>query len=86
MVSTFDWRIAIGLFVAYGFVDALFVLYTLAVTKHQALRAANVSFLYYFVISAGVIGYVHNYLYVIPVAAGSWAGTYLVVRREAGKY
>lgn len=82
LVHNFDWRVALLLFIAYACVDAIFVLYTLAVTKHQATKAANFSFIYYLVVAVGVIQYVHNILYVLVVASGSWLGTLLVVRRE----
>jgi hypothetical protein len=78
----FDWRIAVTLFLAYAFVDAIFVLYTLAVTRHQALKAANFSFIYYFVIAVGVFEYVHNFLYIVTIACGSWLGTFMIVQRE----
>lgn len=81
-VSTFHVEVAVLLFLAYIAVDAIYAYYTLAITRQQALRAANISFIYYFVVALGVLSYVHNYLYVIPVAAGSWLGTYLVVKRS----
>lgn len=81
-LSTFRPEIALGLFTAYVAVDALFAYYTLAITRQQALRAANISFLYYFAIALGVLSYVNNYLYVIPVACGSWLGIYIAVKRQ----
>ncbi len=78
----FDWRVAALLFIAYAVIDAVFVLYTLAVTKHEAGKAANFAFLYYFVIAVGVVQYVHNFLYIVAVASGSWVGTYMITKRQ----
>ncbi len=36
----------------------------------------------HFLLAFGVVNYVGNFLYVVPLALGSWIGTYLVVRRE----
>ncbi len=85
LAHTFSWRIAVLLFLAYAAIDAVFVLYTLAVTKHEAGKAANFAFLYYFVVAIGVVQYVHNFLYIFAVASGSWLGTYLVTKRQAAK-
>lgn len=75
----FEWWVAAGLFAAFLAVDALYALYTLAVTERRAVRAANLSAVMYFLLAAGVIAYTTNPLYVLPAAAGSWAGTWLAV-------
>ncbi|HSX41273.1 MAG TPA: hypothetical protein VLF21_01360 [Candidatus Saccharimonadales bacterium] len=80
-LSTFQPVVAIGLFFAYIVMDALFALYTLAVSQKRPLKAANISFIYWFVASLGIIGFVSNYLYVGSIALGSWVGTYLVVKQ-----
>ena len=78
--QTFDMAIAAVVFVAYMVIDALYAYYTLAVTRKQPVVAASVGSLMHFLIAFGVLNYVQNYLYVVPLAVGSWIGTYVVVR------
>lgn len=81
-VEHFDWGIAALIFIVYILVDAMWAYYTIAVTKRQPAKAATVGALMYFLLAFGVLNYVHNYLYIIPIALGSWIGTYLVVSRN----
>ncbi len=81
----FDMKIATLIFVAYIIIDALFVSYTYLVVKKDPAMAATVGAGMYFLMAFGVINYVNNFLYVIPLVAGSWLGTYLVVRYERDK-
>lgn len=70
------------IFFAYLVIDGLYVFYTYSIVKHKAMSAATSSFVMHFLLAVGVISYVENYLYVVPLALGSWCGTYLVVARE----
>ncbi len=63
-------------------VDALYAYYTIVVTKKKPVAAASVGALMHFMIAFGVLNYVQNYLYLIPLALGSWIGTYVVVRYD----
>jgi len=80
--QSFDLKIAGIVFVAYLAVDAMYAYYTLAVTRKKPVAAASVGALMHFLIAFGVLNYVQNYLYVIPLALGSWVGTYLVVWKD----
>lgn len=79
---SFNPLTALIVFVAYVVVDGMYAYYTLAVTDKQPLRAATVGAMMHFLIAVGVLSYVQNYLYIIPLALGSWIGTYAVVRRS----
>lgn len=79
--SAFSWLIAALIFLAYFVVDAMYASYTLAVTERRPFQAATIGFLMHFILAFGVLNYVDNYLYVVPLAIGSWCGTYLVVLR-----
>ena len=81
--SDFDWRIALVVFVAYIIVDALYAYYTIRVTERRAKLAATSSMFIYILGAIGVLNYVENYLYIIPLALGAWLGSYLVVRHES---
>lgn len=84
-LDDFDIRIGLLVFLAYLITDALYVFYMYLVVKKDAARAASVGAIMYFLVAFGIINYVNNFLYVIPIVAGSWLGTYLVVRREKNK-
>ncbi len=78
--ADFNWLLAAALFGSYVVVDALYALYTLWVVDRRPIASANVSLVMHFLLAAGVISYVHNFAYVIPITADSWVGAYLVVR------
>ncbi len=75
-----NWLVVAALFVGYIVVDGLYAYYTLAIVKRQALTAASTSLVMHFILAAGVLSYTRNYLYVIPLALGSFVGTYLVTK------
>lgn len=71
--------LALLVFVAYVLIDGMYAYYTIAVTKQRPVASASVGALMHFLIAFGVLNYVQNYLYLIPLALGSWVGTYLIV-------
>ena len=81
----FDLLLAVGIFAAYFVLDILYVYYTLAVTRLQSIAAANTSLLIYLIAAFGVINYVGNYLYIVPMAMGVWLGTFVTVYWEKKK-
>ena len=84
-IQTFSFLTAISVFFAYILIDTLYAYYTIVVTKQRPLAAANAASLMYFLLAFGVLNYVQNYLYVIPLALGSWIGTYMTVRYDLKK-
>ncbi len=82
MSDGFSFGLAGLVFGAYLVIDALYAQYTYSVVGRKPIQAANIGFIMHFLLAFGVINYVENFLYVIPLALGSWAGTYLVVWRE----
>ena len=85
-LANFDFGTAIFIFFAYVLVDALYAYYTLEVTKRKPYSAATVGAIMYLIIAIGVINYIQNYLYLIPLVLGSWIGTFIVVKREQRIY
>lgn len=81
----FDMKIGLLLFFAYMAIDALYASYTYLLIKKSPARAATVGAGMYFLIAFGVVNYVNNFFYVIPLVAGSWIGTYIIVLREKNK-
>jgi hypothetical protein len=85
-LQTFSVLLALGVMLAYFIVDAMYAHYTLSVTELKAASAANTGALMHFLLALGVLSYVENYLYIIPIAIGSWGGTYYIVsKRKAAK-
>lgn len=80
--NNFDIFLALFIFVAYFIIDGLYAYYTFSVVKKKPFAAATTGFIMHFMLAFGVINYVNNFLYVIPLALGSWFGTYLVVWME----
>jgi hypothetical protein len=76
----FNYFLAMCVFAAYVLVDGLYAYYTLAVVKRSAVSAATTGAAMHFLLALGVISYIKNYWYIIPLALGSWLGTYLVVK------
>jgi hypothetical protein len=75
-----------GLFAVYLCVDVVYTKYVIAVSKYQALVAANYSLVMYGLTVWGTIEYVNNYWNVIPIGLGSWLGTYLTLLNENRKF
>lgn len=78
----FSFLLGGAIFVAYVFVDGCWAYYTLSIEKRKPVSAATVGSLTYFLLAIGIVNYVQNYLYLIPLALGSWVGTYLVVTHD----
>ena len=81
-LHTFNIPIAVGIFVAYIIVDGMYAYYTFEVTKRNPFSAATTGALMHFLLALGVLSYVHNFLYIFPLALGSWIGTFIVVKKE----
>ena len=78
-----NWLVALGLLCTYVVADALYAYYTLAVAEYRPLRAANTSAFIHFLLALGIVSYVENFLYIVPIAIGSWIGTFLLVQKGA---
>ncbi|TXH08081.1 MAG: hypothetical protein E6Q06_00615 [Candidatus Moraniibacteriota bacterium] len=84
-LNDFDLGIGMLVFVAYMLIDGLYVAYTYSIVKKEPAVAATMGATMYLLIAFGVINFVDNFLYVIPLVLGSWLGTYFIVRRERDK-
>jgi uncharacterized protein YebE (UPF0316 family) len=78
--ETFSWTTAFTVFVVYVFFDILYALYVICVSKRQAFAASAISSLLYSLGAYGVMNYLHNVLYLIPLAIGAFIGTYVAVK------
>lgn len=81
-VKSIDLSIATLILFAYIITDALYAKYTLDVANHNEYKAASTGAVIHLFIAFGVINYTHNWIYIIPLAIGSWIGTFMMVRKE----
>lgn len=79
--------LALGVLVSTAVTDAVYVMFTAAVTEHRRIPAATWSSIWYLLSAFAVITYTRNWVYVCFAAAGSWVGAYLsmTVRGKLGK-
>ena len=59
--------------------DAVYVMFTAAVTARRRVRAATWSSAWYLLSAFAVISYTRNWVYVCFAAVGSWLGAYASV-------
>jgi hypothetical protein len=71
-----DPLIAAGVLVATAATDAVYVMFTAAVTARRRVPAASWSSVWYLLSSFAVISYTNNWIYVCFAALGSWLGAY----------
>jgi hypothetical protein len=68
--------IAIGVTVSTATTDAVYVLFTSAVSARRRVAAANWSSCWYLLSAFAVISYTGNPIYVLFAAVGSWLGAF----------
>lgn len=79
-MNDFSWWTALTVFVVYVFFDILYALYVLCVSRKQAFAASAISSVLYSLGAYGVMNYLHNPWYLVPLACGAFLGTYIAVR------
>lgn len=82
MTDEFSPATAVILFVTYVVVDILYALYIVCVERRQAVRAAAISAILYSLLAFGVVTYSKNAIYLLPIAAGAFVGTFLTVNYQ----
>ena len=85
LLQQFDWRIGLVVMISYVVVDALYAKYTLEVVELRPFHSATIGALMHFLLALGVVSYTDNWLYIFPLALGSWIGTFFVVSKEKKK-
>jgi len=84
-LDDFNWTTALIIFVSYCSADWLFTICADAIIKRKKLLAANAGLGMYIVGAFGVISYVEDWRYIVPMCIGGWIGTYVSVWHEAVK-
>ena len=71
-----DPLIAVGVVCSTAVTDAVYVLFTAAVSARRRIWAANWSAVWYLLSAFAVISYTGNPVYVVFAAMGSWLGAF----------
>lgn len=79
-MNEFSWLTALTVFMVYVLFDILYALYVICVSNRQAVAASAISSVLYSLGAYGVMNYLHNAWYLIPLAFGAFIGTYVAVR------
>ena len=69
--------LALGVVFSTAFTDAVYVMFTAAVSARRRVPAATWSSVWYLLSAFAVISYTRNWVYVCFAALGSWIGAYL---------
>lgn len=69
--------LAIGVVLSTAATDAVYVLFTAAVSGRRRISAATWSSAWYLLSSFAVITYTRDWTYVVFAALGSWIGAYI---------
>jgi hypothetical protein len=81
-IKTFNFFVAFLILIVYLITDALYARYTMDVANRNEFKAATTGALIHFFLAFGVINYTQNWLYIFPLAIGSWLGTYFIIRKD----
>lgn len=79
-MAEFNWLTAVIVFCVYVIFDILYALYVICVSRRQALRASVISSFLYSLGAYGVMNYLENRWYLVPLACGAFIGTYIAVK------
>lgn len=79
-MNDFSWSTAALVFGVYVVFDILYALYVLCVSRKQAVAASAISSVLYSLGAYGVMTYLHNPWYILPLACGAFLGTYIAVK------
>lgn len=71
---------AIIIFFTYVAIDMLYAGYVLCVSSRRAFAAASLGAALYSLAAFGVMTYSKSMFYIIPLACGSFVGTYITIK------
>ena len=81
----FSFLLALFVFLGYIVLDALHAYYTIQVSRLDEWKSAVTAGTMQILFAFGIINYVHNFLYIFPIALGSTIGAFLIVRQQRKK-
>lgn len=77
MIGGIQPAVAGSVLVSTAATDAVYVMFTAAVSARRRIPAATWSSVWYLLSSFAVISYTHDWRYVFFAAAGSWIGAFV---------
>ena len=77
--ETFNFGIAAALFGVYFLLDAINSYFTIKAVQMSPGPAACAGCTMHFFVALGVLSYVNNFWYLIPMMMGSWLGIYTLL-------
>jgi hypothetical protein len=78
-LRTIQPGLALGVVASTAATDAVYVMFTAAISARKRIQAATWSSAWYLLSAFAVISYTRNWVYVCFAAIGSWLGAYLSV-------
>jgi putative effector of murein hydrolase len=85
MVGEIKFWTWVVLFLIYFVFDILYAKYIIAVSKRNALLAANTSVLILVLSVYGTVSYIDSYINIIPIVVGCWCGTFFCLKWKRKK-
>ncbi len=76
-LKTIEPGLALGVLISTALTDAVYVMFTAAVSGRRPVPAATWSSAWYLLSSFAIISYTQNWTYVVFAAVGSWIGAFL---------
>ncbi len=70
------------IFGSYFFIDVIYVHFVRSVSEHNPVKAATCSTSIYLLMAFGVVHYVEQPIYLIPMSIGAWLGTYVATGED----
>ena len=80
MWNDFSFKKAAIIFFLQIVIDGVYGYYVRAASGGRPMAAANSGAAIHLLVVFSTISYVKNWLYIFPLAAGSWVGTYLITK------
>lgn len=79
-MADIDLATAVIIFVTYVAIDMLYACYVLCLSARRAWSAAFFGAALYSLAAFGVMTYSKNILYILPLACGSFVGTFVTIK------
>lgn len=83
LTTEINWLLFIALFSMTFILDFIEVTFVMSVQKTKPLAAAVCRFAIMLIMAIGIMNYVANPLYILPICCGSFCGTYLTIKNKS---
>ena len=83
LTTEINWLLFVGLFIMTFILDFIECTFVMSVQKLKPLATASCRFSIMFIMAIGIMNYVANPLYIVPICLGSFCGSYFTVWRRS---